>query len=523
MTALHLVYLASIAGAILFFVAGAAVMAARARRGEPNDAQLREALASAHAFAQQQQAHAVELERELARTRTTAAGHVEHASAEIQRVGAELERARAETANLRAQLDRAAQSFANEAGTKEITKLRTSPERARSDSGAPPRADSQMRELQARVKRADTQARDLAARAERAETELRTRAEQAARIEAELRTRLERAERAEASLRGRAEHAEGELRARAAKGSRTDASVRELESRANAAEAELAAARAVADATERELRELRTRAERAERDLAAAMAQSARLTQELDRARTELTATAGELAHATTRARDLDQQLAERTQSVRDLATENEQLKGRVRDAEGLRAEYVRLRTATVESEYLKTEIARLEQEIRTLRSDALGGTQPPPRTRSGRITSQNEPAPGTSGTISEALLRVLDRFANAHTRSLAIADSIGFPLASTGNDAQALAAYATLLAESAARANQFLPVARTVSIDILDERGARVSVWPFEIDGDRLFLANLSVAPVETARVEATLAELAAILAPSAIVSRSA
>ena len=137
MTALHLVYLASIAGAVLFFVAGAATMWSRGGRGaQPHEAELREALANAERFAHQQQAHRVELERELARTRSTAATHaqrtsaeVERASAEVERVGTELERARAETVSLRARLELAAQQFALDAGTKEVTTLRGQPAR----------------------------------------------------------------------------------------------------------------------------------------------------------------------------------------------------------------------------------------------------------------------------------------------------------------------------------------------------------------------------------------------------------
>lgn len=235
---------------------------------------------------------------------------------------------------------------------------------------------------------------------------------------------------------------------------------------------------------------------------------------ELERARSEATALGAELTRAQTRMRELERQLAERTHAARDLSTENEQLKGRVRDAEGLRTEYVRLRTMTTESEFLKSEIERLERELQTLRVDALGA----PRARG---TTEVAPvAPPTEATISDSLLGVLERFADAGTRSTTVADTIGFQMASTGSDAQALAAYATLLAESASRAARFLPFAHPISIEIVDERGVRINVWPFNVAGDRLLLARLAVTPAELGRLDPSLTALASILAPSAIAS---
>ena len=110
----------------------------------------------------------------------------------------------------------------------------------------------------------------------------------------------------------------------------------------------------------------------------------------------------------------------------------------------------------------------------------------------------------------------MIDRFADAGSRSIAIADTLGFPLASHGDDGHALAAYAALLIEAANRAKQFLPVGRPTAIEIIDEHGARVSVWTFDVEPDRLMLADLAVSPVDHVRVEHALADLATILAPS-------
>jgi hypothetical protein len=211
-----------------------------------------------------------------------------------------------------------------------------------------------------------------------------------------------------------------------------------------------------------------------------------------------------------------EQQLAERTQAARDLVTENEQLKGRVNDAEGLRADYVRLRTSATEAAFLKTEVARLEEQIRAMRRDSLGGQ--------GRRPARGSEQPvRPSGSIGESLSAAIDRFSDPATRSIAIADAQGFPLASSGEDGVALAAFAALLIESGNRAGQLLPVAAPSMIEMVDEHGARISVWSFDVERERLFLVNLAVAPVDAKRVEATLLDLASILGPAAQGSREA
>ncbi len=231
---------------------------------------------------------------------------------------------------------------------------------------------------------------------------------------------------------------------------------------------------------------------------------------DLDRVRDELFAGSRELEAARARLGEVETQLAARTDALRDLSTDNERLKGRLRDADALRAEYVRLRTATTEGEYLKAEIARLQQELATTRSDALRA----PRPRPARGTDR--PATRPTGSIGESLSRVIDRFADAGTRSIAIGDPQGFVLASSGDDGLALAAHAAQLTEAASRATHLLPLDAPSSIEVVDARGARVSVWTFAVDGDRLLLASLAVSTPESSRVEAALAELSGLLAPT-------
>lgn len=206
----------------------------------------------------------------------------------------------------------------------------------------------------------------------------------------------------------------------------------------------------------------------------------------------------------------LERQLAERTASARELSTENERLRARLADAEALRADYVRLRTTVTESEFLKGEVVRLQEELRLVKLDALGAP----------VVQRRRPARGSATpsprTIAQSLTTIIEGFADPGTRSSAIADTLGFPLASAGDDGVALAAYGALLVETAARAKQFLPIASPAAVEIIDDRGARISVWTFEVEGDPLFLVNLAVTPVDASRVEATLAEAAATLAPS-------
>lgn len=232
---------------------------------------------------------------------------------------------------------------------------------------------------------------------------------------------------------------------------------------------------------------------------------------QLDKVRTDAVAAQTEVKQLQSKLRDIERLLGEKSAAVRDLSTENEQIKGRLRDAEALRSEYVRLRTATTDSEFLKSEIARLEKELHASRVNALGA-KPAPRAARG---SQRE-ITQVHRTVGESLARVIERFADAGTRSSAIADRQGFPLASTGTDGNALAAYAAHLFESASRAKDFLPVGAPGSIEIVDTSGVRVTLWSFDVDVDRLLLASLAVSPVDTNRVETTLGDLIQILAPS-------
>lgn len=287
------------------------------------------------------------------------------------------------------------------------------------------------------------------------------------------------------------------------------------------AEATSEAARLRAEAASEATR-LRAELERLQKEAAAAAAtnQELRRTAEergkqLDHTRTDAVAAGTEVAQLQNKLRDIERQLADKTASARDLSTENEQLKGRLRDADALRAEYVRLRTATTESEFLKGELARLQQELKTLRVDALGarGKQASPRPARGTDRQVTQ----VQRTIGESLARVIERFADDGTRSSALADTQGFPLASSGTDGIALAAYAAHLYESASRAKEYLPVTDPSAIEIVDTNGVRVSLWSLDVDADRLVLANLAVSPVDTKRVEATLGDLTQILSPTA------
>ena len=375
-----------------------------------------------------------------------------------------------------------------------------------------------------------TPARDVVRNADAAElTMTREQLELAQRDAAAWRQRAEAAREEATSWRARAEATSVDTSVETRPGDRNElaalrARMVRLENEAREAQAARAraevAAREVVAAREAAARDLAAAREAGARELAAARERAARteaaLRAELEAAKSQLVAAQRELDAAHTHARELETNLAARSESVRDLATENEHLKGRLRDADALRAEYVRLRTTTTETEFLKSEIARLEQELATTRAAALGAVaMRPPRSARGT----NRPA-GTrpTGSIGESLASVLDRFADPGTRSIAIGDPQGFVLASSGDDGLGLAAHAAQLAETAGRATQFLPVGAPAAIEVIDDHGARLSVWTFEVDGDRLLLASLAVSPPEPKRVEATLADLAAVLAPGAL-----
>ena len=457
MTTTQLIFVASVAGAMLFFAAGAALIALRQRgvavplgvpRADDSDparagelARLRQELEHAQATVRRQAAAIDEqnrlFEQEATNDRATAVRDLEELRERAMRADTaarEVKRLRDETAKLRGDCER----------------YRIDTERLRAD-GEKHRAESEKHRAESEKHRAESEKH-------RAESE-RHRAE---------------SERLRAGDRQRGDS------------DRLRADVERLTKEATAAAA-----------TTRELRNVAE--DRAK---------------QLERARSETTAAATELAQVQTKLRDIERQLADKIAAARDLSTENEQLKGRLRDAEALRAEYVRLRTATTDSEFLKSEIARLEQELREVRVTALGPRGLPQRQRPARGTDRQQTT--TERTISESLARVIERFADAGTRSSAVGDPQGFPLASAGSDGVALAAYAALLNETALRAKEYLPVGVPTAIEVVDTSGVRVSVWSLEVDSERLLLANLAVSPVDAQRVETALGDLTHILAPS-------
>jgi hypothetical protein len=220
-----------------------------------------------------------------------------------------------------------------------------------------------------------------------------------------------------------------------------------------------------------------------------------------------------EVAVAQTRVKELETELAAKHATTRELATEHDRLSRRLADAEALRTEYVRLRTSVTDAEFLKAEVARLERELRDVKVAALTGPVAMAPRRQPRGSTGMTKAPKS---ISESLTWAIERFADTGTRGSVVADTLGFPLASSGDDGLSLAAYGALVMETANRATQFLPLAKPTAIEIVDERGARVSVWRFDVGSDPLLLVNLAISPVDTRRVETTLADLATILAPS-------
>jgi chromosome segregation ATPase len=327
----------------------------------------------------------------------------------------------------------------------------------------------------------------------------------------DMQTLRDRADRAEAAAREAKRAAETEATKLRAEADRLRAEVADL-AKLRAEAADVTKLRAEAD-------RLRAEVEKLTKEVQAATATNQALrkvaddrAKQLDRSRNESVAATTDMAQVEAKLRDIERQLAEKTATVRDLSTENENMKGRLRDADALRAEYVRLRTATTDSEYLKSEIARLEKELRRARVDALGARTAPARPRPARGTDRQN----ASRPISESLAMAIERFADADTRSSVLGDTQGFPLASCGSEGVALAAYAASLFESASRAKEYLPIGAPTAIELVDANGVHVSVWSLEVETEHLVFANLAVGAVDSKRVEATLGDLTQILAPS-------
>jgi hypothetical protein len=207
-----------------------------------------------------------------------------------------------------------------------------------------------------------------------------------------------------------------------------------------------------------------------------------------------------------------DRALAERTAQLREAATQLEAMKGRVNDAEAMRSDYVRLRTQVNEMDYLTKEVERLKGELRSAKSVAIGGVVKP------LVKPASSALPvAAAGSITDALSGAIARFGDPKMRAVAIADKVGFPVSSQGEEGVELAAYAALLGEVAARATLFLPVAAPASIELVDEHGARISVWPFDVDDDRLLLVKLGIGTTDPKRVEQMLSDVGRILSPEA------
>ncbi|MEZ4362622.1 MAG: hypothetical protein R3B48_20695 [Kofleriaceae bacterium] len=216
--------------------------------------------------------------------------------------------------------------------------------------------------------------------------------------------------------------------------------------------------------------------------------------------------------------RETEQAAAERTNQVRELTSQIEVLQKRAAEADAMRADYLRLRTSATEMEFMTQEVERLRVALKAAKSAALGGTPRAartPQTNGSKLTAE-------SGSITEALSSAIERFSDSKMRSVAIADSAGFPVSSFGDDAIELAAYAALLHEVGARATQFLPVGVAASMEFVDEHGARISVWPFEVGSDRLLAVNLAVSATDAERVEALVSDVTSILAPASATSRT-
>jgi hypothetical protein len=200
--------------------------------------------------------------------------------------------------------------------------------------------------------------------------------------------------------------------------------------------------------------------------------------------------------------------LAERAAALRTATTELDLLKRRVSEAEVMRADYVRLSTQATETEFLRSEVDRLTGELRTAKSYAIGGVKRLPRIAT-------PAANGGTLSITEALSNAMEQFSDPQMHCIAIADKVGFPVSSVGDNGVELAGYAALLGDAAARAAQFLPLAAPASIEIVDDHGARISVWPFDVADERLMLVSLGVGATDAQRLERMLSEVIGILAP--------
>jgi hypothetical protein len=238
-----------------------------------------------------------------------------------------------------------------------------------------------------------------------------------------------------------------------------------------------------------------------QKELARVEVERAALQRKLDESRRQAACAESLAAQRSQSAAALDARL-------RELQSELDVSRRRQAELQASHEDYIRLRTRRDEAEYLKSEVERLSAEL--LQARAGGGMVTPPARAHVSATGLDQLS---HLSLAEALDQTVQGLLGEGVRSVVLADEVGFPVTHTDDNGASLAAFSTLVTGAGDRANEFAPIGRTRQISIVDEGGARISIWPFDQGGARLALITLSRSPLDKTRVSATLCQLTTLL----------
>ncbi len=175
-----------------------------------------------------------------------------------------------------------------------------------------------------------------------------------------------------------------------------------------------------------------------------------------------------------------------------------EMLEAKLHGFEALRSEYLRLRE---QHDAVKQPSGEPDQ-----RSEGTRPIQP----SLARKAASARPGPrrtetSLEGTLSLAISTLLDE----STSAVSIVDHTGLPLTTAGFFDDALGAFTTILAEPCVRVNSFIPFGRPRLLTLVDDDGARVSIWPFAVGKQTMTLVALSTRELPADQVKLAISKV--------------
>lgn len=503
MSPLHAIWLASLVGAGLFFLAGylirkpqpvAGVLGASPRQEPPEAMEERQReLAALRQQAAQGERRAAELEVQLER-RVAQQGDLERLAGErpqlarrVAELESQLERSVAQQGELerrtgeRAPLERRIAELEREVRAQQKLAAQADADRSRAESRSESGAAEARRAVEDLAKL--TRAKDLAEQAARArEQEVAALRRDRVEIEAQLaqaREAMERATRKQAATESEAQRSRDQI----ADLQRTVAS---LEKRVASTELERAGLANDVAAQTRLVSELKAAADQ-HADLVMRVEALKGKEQEAEALREERRLLLERVGDAEREAHDRPdpKTLAD---LQHDIMVQGEVARSRVEELERVRTENAALKVSLAElGEALRARDAELTREVEALRARDLAARPSPPKA--------GAPAPGPiDGRPLQALVEQLA----GRSQAVVITDPLGLVVAGHGDLAEPLGAFAAVIAGEGQRARNFLPVGAMKRISLRDERGMTITTHLMSAPQSELVVAILELDELE-------------------------